>query len=70
MSKTGTKQKPNFKLIANQMMEHFQDIDYRYVGGIGIAQANVSAHQIKKWCDALNYPYPEGTLEAIRDANE
>lgn len=60
--------KPNFEAIANQMIELFQDIDYRYVGGIGMVQADISAHQMKRWCDALDYPYPEGTLEAIRDA--
>jgi len=63
-----TKKKLTPANVAEQMLSHLDNIDWGYCNGMGTCQMHVSARQVIAWCEALNYPIPEGTVEHARDA--
>lgn len=56
--------------VAEQMLSELGDIDWCYRGGGGLCQLRLSASQVIKWCEAMDYPVPEGTIEHAAEANQ
>lgn len=59
---------PTDREIGLEMLEHMDAPDWGFVHGQGCVQFTVSAGQMIRWCDALGFPYPEGTEEAQKRA--
>jgi hypothetical protein len=55
--------------VAEQMLEHIHDVDWGYVG-CGMVQIFISPGQLIRWCEALDWPIPEGAEEAARAEGE
>ena len=50
------------------MLENLDDIDWGYENGMGVCHMRLSAQQVIRWCEAMDWPIPEGTIEHARDA--
>jgi len=61
MKKKKKKVKLTPKTVANQMLSHFDNIDWGFENDMGMVQIIVSARQLRAWCEAMDHPVPEGT---------
>lgn len=54
--------------VAWELFESMGEIDWCYANGGGLSQARLSASRVIAWCEAMDWPVPEGTYEASEDA--